>query len=115
MSMTSELLSLGVLLILSVTVLSLVRFGTDSRRAPEKEKVASLRSACTEISEEWGLSAREQQAMFCACMGMTADETANELGIAATTAKTHIRHVYEKLGVHSRAELIELVSAHAEK
>ena len=38
----------------------------------------------------------------------TAYEIATEMTIANGTAKSHIRHVYKKLGVHSREELFEL-------
>ena len=31
------------------------------------------------------------------------------LGLSESTVKTHVRHIYEKCGVHSRAELIALL------
>ena len=38
----------------------------------------------------------------------TASEIATEMTIANGTAKSHIRHVYKKLGIHSREELFDL-------
>ena len=38
---------------------------------------------------------------------LTAPEIAAELYVSTTTVKTHMRHVYEKLGVHRRAEAVE--------
>ena len=38
---------------------------------------------------------------------LTAPEIARELSISPNTAKTHIRHVYAKLGAHYRAEAVE--------
>jgi LuxR family transcriptional regulator, maltose regulon positive regulatory protein len=38
---------------------------------------------------------------------LTAPEIARELSISQNTAKTHIRHVYAKLGTHHRAEAVE--------
>jgi LuxR family transcriptional regulator, maltose regulon positive regulatory protein len=38
---------------------------------------------------------------------LTAPEIARELSISPNTAKTHIRHVYAKLGTHQRAEAVE--------
>ena len=34
-----------------------------------------------------------------------------KLVLSSATVRTHIRHIYEKLDVHSRAELIELLES----
>ena len=39
----------------------------------------------------------------------TLGEMARELYIGTNTVKTHTKHVYQKLGVHSRAEVLELL------
>jgi LuxR family maltose regulon positive regulatory protein len=38
---------------------------------------------------------------------LTAPEIAGELYLSTSTVKTHMRHVYEKLGVHRRTEAVE--------
>jgi len=38
---------------------------------------------------------------------LTAPEIAAELSVSTTTIKTHLRHLYAKLGVHRRAEAVE--------
>jgi DNA-binding CsgD family transcriptional regulator len=38
---------------------------------------------------------------------LTAPEIARELSVSPNTARTHIRHVYTKLGAHHRAEAVE--------
>jgi LuxR family maltose regulon positive regulatory protein len=38
---------------------------------------------------------------------LSAPEIANELYLAVATVKTHLRHIYAKLGVHRRAEAVE--------
>jgi len=38
---------------------------------------------------------------------LTTPEIANELYVSANTVRTHVRHLYAKLGAHSRAEAVE--------
>jgi DNA-binding CsgD family transcriptional regulator len=40
-------------------------------------------------------------------------ETAAALGVAESTVKTHLRHVFSKTGTSRQAELIKLIAAHA--
>ena len=44
--------------------------------------------------------------------GLTNRETAERLGVSPHTVNTHLRHVFAKLGVHSRVELVRVVLAH---
>lgn len=56
-----------------------------------------------------GLGAREQEALSLLLAGKTASEVADEMFIAHGTAKAHIRHIYQKLDVHDRVELFDLM------
>jgi DNA-binding NarL/FixJ family response regulator len=50
------------------------------------------------------LSSREQDVLRLIVDGYTSKEIARALAISVTTVERHITHVYEKLGVRSRAE-----------
>lgn len=50
-----------------------------------------------------GLTARESEVLGLAARGLPNKAIARELGISAKTVSNHIEHVYEKLGVSSRA------------
>jgi LuxR family maltose regulon positive regulatory protein len=41
----------------------------------------------------------------------SAPEIVGELSVSTSTVKTHMRNLYAKLGVHSRAEAVESVRA----
>jgi DNA-binding CsgD family transcriptional regulator len=51
-----------------------------------------------------GLTNRERQVLRLLSEGMTNDEIAARLFIARSTAKVHVRHIFEKLGVRTRLQ-----------
>lgn len=57
------------------------------------------------LATTFGLSPREAQVASLLLENRSLSYVCSTLGLAPSTAKTHIRHVYEKLGVHSRSEL----------
>jgi DNA-binding NarL/FixJ family response regulator len=52
------------------------------------------------------LTAREQQVIDRLAAGRSYKEIADALGISYDTVRAHIRSIYEKLQVHSRAEAV---------
>ncbi|MFM1770597.1 MAG: hypothetical protein RJA22_3126 [Verrucomicrobiota bacterium] len=52
------------------------------------------------------LSPREQEILHKLAQGFLVKEVAEQLGIGFDTARTHIRRIYEKLHVHSRAQAV---------
>lgn len=58
---------------------------------------------------ECGLTPRETQVLALLAEGRSATYIAQELSLSADTVKGHVRHVYQKLDVHSKQELIDLV------
>jgi two-component system, NarL family, nitrate/nitrite response regulator NarL len=52
------------------------------------------------------LTDREQQVLELIAAGLTAPTIAGRLEISATTVKTHLAHLYEKLGVSDRAAAV---------
>jgi DNA-binding NarL/FixJ family response regulator len=53
-----------------------------------------------------GLTAREEEILACLFRGMPDKEIAGALGIGTATVHTHMHRLFEKLGVHSRREII---------
>jgi len=51
------------------------------------------------------LTPRESQVVNLAIQGLATKEIASKLGISSHTVNNHLKKIYEKLGVHSKAEL----------
>ncbi|MGH6835745.1 MAG: response regulator transcription factor [Methylocella sp.] len=58
-------------------------------------------------AEELPLTGREIEVCLLLALGRPRAEINDRLGVSENTAITHCRNLYAKLGVHSRAELIE--------
>jgi DNA-binding CsgD family transcriptional regulator len=58
-----------------------------------------------------GLTPRETDVVRLVCRGAGNREIGRALGIALQTVKTHLEHVYRKLGVRTRAQLIAEIAA----
>ncbi len=70
----------------------------------------ALEEACRKLSERYGLSPRESEILTLVAQGKTGREIAEGLYIAEGTCKAHTRHIYEKMGIHSRKELHAIVA-----
>lgn len=58
------------------------------------------------LSRDLGISAREAQVAALLGAGSDLNTIARRLGIRANTARTHLKAVFAKTGIHSQAELI---------
>ena len=61
------------------------------------------------LAKRANLSQRELDVLTLWATGHQVDYVADQLCISKNTAKTHVRHIYTKLGVTSREELIQLM------
>lgn len=73
-----------------------------------------LDERCRALAEANGLSPRELQVLLLLARGRSVPFIQEELHIAESTAKTHSHRVYEKLGVHTKQELLDLVEGHGD-
>lgn len=62
-----------------------------------------------DVAQSAGLSRREVEVFELLCMGRSASFIADRLIIAESTANTHIKRIYRKLGVHGKQELLDLL------
>ena len=66
---------------------------------------------CDTVAQTFLLSARETEVFYLLAKGRSMNHIMEELVISEGTAKTHINHVYKKLNVHSRHELLDLIES----
>ena len=75
--------------------------------APMSPKIAKLVVSSFQRSPDSPLSARETEILSSLAMGKTYKLTANNLHIGMETVKSHVKNIYTKLDVTTKAEAIE--------
>lgn len=70
---------------------------------------------CGQIITEFKLSEREGQILKLIARGNTVNNIASKLVISPHTVNTHIRHIYDKVGIHKRSELLEYINMKKEE
>jgi len=77
--------------------------------APASEPGVDYDAACDRLAAQGGLSPREADVLRLLARGRTTARIQDELHISVNTVNTHVKHVFQKLDVHSRQELLDLV------
>lgn len=77
--------------------------------APAAATVDEALLASRRLCERCGLSSREAQIVAYVAQGYNAPYIAERLAISDSTVRSHLRVVYQKAGVGSRMELVELL------
>lgn len=62
------------------------------------------------IADRYGLSPREREVVELLAQGRSQPYIRDCLVLSKSTVATHVRHIYAKLGIHTRQELIDLVN-----
>ena len=75
----------------------------------------SLDERIGELASAYMLSARETEVFRLWATGHTLKYIQEKLYLSPSTVKTHVRHIYDKTGVHSRSEIVELLDPLADK
>ena len=63
------------------------------------------------LAEEFSLSAREREVVEMLAEGYTSTYITDVLGVSYGTVKAHIAHIYQKMGVHRKDDLLDLIDA----
>lgn len=72
------------------------------RRRPFKEK-------CLAVAKQYKLTPRETEVATLIAQGRDSAHIEQKLFLSRSTVQTHRMHVYQKLGIHSRQELLDVI------
>ena len=64
---------------------------------------------CRAMQEAFGLSTRETEVMELIARGNSMASIAERLVISENTVRTHAKHIYTKLDIHKRQELLDML------
>lgn len=91
---------------LRAALLDVVQGGAPMSSVIARLVVASFRSKSRGLAETIRLSVREEEILLLLTRGFTNKEIADRLGLSTETVRSHLKHIYEKLHVRSRAEAV---------
>lgn len=116
---TVSLITVFVLMVVAMFVLNgkqtatvLAGYGDEATKGDggnAKGKDEAIAACMDSIAREFGLSPRETEVVELLAKGRSLPFIQHELYISAGTAQTHARHIYKKMGVHSRQEFLDVI------
>lgn len=82
----------------------------DDRELPaQPEEPAEIVDVEQTLSSRYGLTKREAEVTVLFASGRSARHISEQDMVSESTVKTHLKHAYAKLAIHSRQELIDLI------
>lgn len=78
---------------------------------PEQSAFAGIEEQCRALGEKHALTPREIEVLQMLCMGRSKSYIAETLFISENTVRSHSKHIYQKLDVHSKQEILDLLSS----
>lgn len=82
---------------------------TDSGDEEPQPQGLSIEERCAELGEARGLTERETEIFAMLARGRNGQFVMDHYVVSRNTVKSHVKHIYAKLDVHSQQELIDLV------
>lgn len=80
------------------------------KNSPESDEPSSIPAAlCSSIVSRYDLTPREGEVLYALLQGRSYTNIGHRLFISKSTVKTHANHIYAKMGVGTRDELIDLL------
>lgn len=97
--------------IVIILVLALSRQKKAEMSMLQKAEEEQFELGCERVAVRHDLTQRESEVFRLLALGVNAKQIAKRLVLSENTVKTHVRHVYQKLGIHSREEIDNLLAS----
>lgn len=107
----AQMVSLCVLTLYLVAMLIASIRQTYHLQAERQTAQFGVERACGRIAERYALSPRETEILAFLAHGRGAPYIGDKLCISPETVRTHTKRIYDKCGVHTKEELLDLVEA----
>ena len=80
--------------------------------SPEASSYTDLISKrCQQMKDRYRLTSREAEVMEFIVRGYTVSQIAQKFVVSDNTVRTHYKHIYAKMGIHKRQDLITLIES----
>jgi non-specific serine/threonine protein kinase len=79
---------------------------------PPRASAEDVATGTKHLSNSFGLTPREVEVLRLITLGQSNPAIAEALVVSTRTAQTHVQHIFDKLGVHSRAEAAAFAVEH---
>ena len=108
---TVALVSVYLLLMAALLLFKDKRLASDDdEQAAQLTPEEALASRCDEIAADHQFTPRETEIFKLLAQGYTMPVISEKLFVSENTVKSHVKSIYQKLGIHVRSELIDLVN-----
>ena len=87
-------------------ILSLYQGGTPMSATIARKVIQSFQHNAATNKDTYQLTARENEILYSLVDGLSYKKLAEKYFISISTVRTHIRHIYEKLHVNSKAQAV---------
>lgn len=87
----------------------LQRVIADLDRATIEVVDVTHKQSCEQLADAYGLSSRELEIMILYSQGSSSRSIAEKLYISPETVRTHVKNMYDKMGIHKKQELIDRI------
>jgi DNA-binding CsgD family transcriptional regulator len=86
-------------------------FDDDIAEDENGHRAGLWKKRCYAVIRQYQLSSRQAEVLLMLAKGRDTLHIQNELNVTSHTAKAHIYNIYQKTGVHSKQELIDLIES----
>lgn len=110
-TMLLAMLAMGAFIVAGGSSLSDVLVGSepesDEQHTAQESTYDAMVRGCQRLRAQYGLTERESEVVLLVAQGYTQSYCAEALVVSLNTIRSHMKHIYTKLDIHSKDELLE--------